>query len=243
MEWKEALGSLIGSPESETLEYKAVLPPARTLGRLICAFANRRGGTILLGVSEAPGGININGLSPDFRATSVTHKAIDLLQPKPEVQFDYISHSGKRLFAIQVKASEDLVSLDGKVYTRVGNTVLSDTPDRQIFKPDTLPAITGLADSLESYSRSRTGAKAKFLEHYESILKIVAELEGKLYPIAGSEPTGQKEGKVLMRVLFSSCADNFETYLSELLYEIYLAKPETLKSKQKRYLLSQNFDT
>jgi hypothetical protein len=33
-----------------------------------------------------------------------------------------------------------------------------------------------------------------------------------------------------MRILFSSCADNFETYLADLLYEIYLAKPESLKS-------------
>ena len=33
-----------------------------------------------------------------------------------------------------------------------------------------------------------------------------------------------------MRVLFSSCADTFETYMSDLLYEIYLAQPSTLKS-------------
>jgi hypothetical protein len=35
---------------------------------------------------------------------------------------------------------------------------------------------------------------------------------------------------MLMRILFSSCADNFEIFMSDLLYEIYLAKPETLKS-------------
>jgi hypothetical protein len=35
---------------------------------------------------------------------------------------------------------------------------------------------------------------------------------------------------MLMRILFSSCADTFETFMSDLLYEIYLAKPETLKS-------------
>jgi hypothetical protein len=33
-----------------------------------------------------------------------------------------------------------------------------------------------------------------------------------------------------MRILFSSCADNFEIFMSDLLFEIYLAKPETLKS-------------
>ncbi len=35
-----------------------------------------------------------------------------------------------------------------------------------------------------------------------------------------------------MRILFSSCTDNFETYMSDLLYEIYLAKPATLKSNE-----------
>lgn len=35
---------------------------------------------------------------------------------------------------------------------------------------------------------------------------------------------------MLLRILFSSCADTFETFMSDLLYEIYLAKPETLKS-------------
>jgi hypothetical protein len=36
----------------------------------------------------------------------------------------------------------------------------------------------------------------------------------------------------LSRILFSSFVDNFETYLSDLLYEIFLANPSTLKSSQ-----------
>lgn len=36
---------------------------------------------------------------------------------------------------------------------------------------------------------------------------------------------------ILIRI-FLSCADNFEIYLSDLLYEIYLANPSTLKSIQ-----------
>jgi hypothetical protein len=43
-------------------------------------------------------------------------------------------------------------------------------------------------------------------------------------------PTDNAEGKMLLRILFASCADTFETFMSALLYEIYLAKPETLKS-------------
>jgi predicted HTH transcriptional regulator len=42
----------IGQHESELLEYKAVLPPAATVAQLICAFANTKGGAIVLGVVD-----------------------------------------------------------------------------------------------------------------------------------------------------------------------------------------------
>lgn len=48
---KDTLDS-IGHPESELLEYKAVLPPAGTIAQLICAFANTKGGAIVLGVVD-----------------------------------------------------------------------------------------------------------------------------------------------------------------------------------------------
>jgi hypothetical protein len=41
-------------------------------------------------------------------------------------------------------------------------------------------------------------------------------------PKGSSVPTDNPEGKMLMRILFSSCADTFETFMSDLLYEIYL---------------------
>lgn len=53
-----------------------------------------------------------------------------------------------------------------------------------------------------------------------------------LYPETPIKFTEVKEGKVLGRILYSSVVDNFETYLSDILFEIYLAKPDTLKSEQ-----------
>jgi predicted HTH transcriptional regulator len=87
----------IGQPESEFLEYKAVLPPAATIAQLISAFANTKGGAIVLGVADQ-GKITINGLSDEFRAVPITRKAIDLLTPTPAVNYDYVDHGGKRLF-------------------------------------------------------------------------------------------------------------------------------------------------
>src|SRR5947209_3557973 len=110
----------IGQPESEMIEYKAVLPPAATIAQLICAFANTNGGGIVLGVVENGKEVLINGLSDDFRAVQITRKAIDLLSPPPAVSYDYIAHRGKRLFVIDVKKSTSEVSFGGKAYARVG---------------------------------------------------------------------------------------------------------------------------
>ena len=52
----------IGQPESERLEYKAVLPPAATVAQLIAAFANANGGAIVLALSTIGKDILINGL-------------------------------------------------------------------------------------------------------------------------------------------------------------------------------------
>jgi len=64
------------------------------------------------------------------------------------------------------------------------------------------------------------------------VFKIINDLPDILYPQASDLPTGIQEGKILSRILLSSCVDSFEGYLSDLLYEIYLANPYTLKSKQ-----------
>ena len=62
------------------------------------------------------------------------------------------------------------------------------------------------------------------------MLRILDDLRQLTYPQGPGVPTDSAEGKMLMRILFASCADTFETFMSDLLYQIYLAKPETLKS-------------
>ena len=218
----------IGQPESERLEYKAVLPPAATVAQLIGAFANAKGGAIVLGVFDNGKDILINGLSDEFRAVQITRKAIDLLSPQAAVTYDYVVHDGKRLFIIEVQKSAAAVSLGGKSYVRTGNrTVLTQAvPGKAIRNA----GIDRLSTIFKTSRTSCTAARAKLLDHYESVLLILDDLSKLVYPRGATVPTDNAEGKMLMRILFSSCADNFEIFMSDLLYEIYLAKPETLKS-------------
>lgn len=225
-------GKIIGNPESERLEYKAVLPPARSLAQLIAAFANSEGGLIVLGVNDASGEVKITGLSEDFHANGVTHKAIDLLIPKPEVRYEYITQEGKRLYVIQVEKSKSAIAVENKIYIRKGNQNILSNPKTKKVTTDQLPLIKKLTVDLNNFRTGSTGSKSKFIDHYIGVLNIIDDLSNLLYPNSDTIPTTNQEGKILMRILLSSCADNLEIYLSDLLYEIYLANPSTLKSSQ-----------
>lgn len=223
--------SVLLQPESETLEYKAVLPPSKSIAQIISSFANNKGGILILGVSEI-GGLKVSGLSEDFRATSITHKAIDLLSPKPIVDYGYVESNGKKLFAINVEKSGNVISVEGKIYKREGSNITLLNPIADVFQAGGYNRISDINTALDILKTNSTDSKIKLLEHYQSILKIVDNLKVLLYPINTNRPTSIKEGKILSRIVFSSIVDNFETYLSDILFEIYLAKPETLKSEQ-----------
>ena len=226
---KEA-AALLGQPAGERLEYKAVLPPARTVAQIICSFANSQGGFIVLGVAQVGGKLTINGLSEEFRATAITHKAVDSLSPRPQVDYQYVAHGEKRLYVIKVHKSDSPITLEGRVYVRAGaQSILRDEVVKDA-KPGGYPAIKALSSILKLHKQNSTAAKAKFIDHYQSILNLIDDLGIVLYPESAQKPTTNQEGKILMRILFSSCADTFETYMSDLLYEIYLANPATLKS-------------
>ena len=223
------IAQIIGQPEGLNLEYKAVLPPSKNIAQLMSSFANSEGGYIVLGVSDI---LEIVGLSEDFHANAITHKALDILVPQPRVYYQYITYSGKKLYVIKVEKSDTPVLLEGKIYQRVGNKSQVKNLLPIEFKNDGYARIQIINQVLDGYKASATNAKIRFVDHYQSILKLIDDLGSILYPVSTSTPTDNQEGKVLSRILFSSFADNFETYLSDLLYEIFLANPSTLKSNQ-----------
>lgn len=223
---------IITQSENDHVEYKAVLPPARTIALHISAFANSNGGYLILGIREDAAGIHVKGLSEDFRATAITQKAIELLSPIPNVSYDHVVIEEKRLFAIKVEPSFGIVLFEGKSYIRQHAHSIVQSPHARGIMPSEYERVQTLFDQFDNYKRHCTSAMTKFIEHYQGVLNIVNDLKKLLYPNSPATVTSNEEGRILMRILFSSCADNFETYLSDLLYEIYLANPATLKSGQ-----------
>lgn len=221
--------NIIGMPEGDNLEYKAVLPPSRNIAQILASFANANGGFLILGVSDD---LNVIGLSSDFHAGAITHKAIDMLSPSPQVKHQYVKYHDSSLYVIKVEKSNAPVLMEGKIFRRAGVYNKLENPVEIDFQAEGYSKIMDINTQLGSYKAQATGSKVKFIEHYQNILKIIDDLHGTLYPQDPEIATNIQEGKTMSRILFSSFSDNFETYLSDLLYEIYLAKPETLKSNQ-----------
>ncbi|RCR67015.1 AlbA family DNA-binding domain-containing protein [Larkinella punicea] len=233
MDITQEVSQIIEEREEQKIEYRAVLPPSRNLAQLISGFANTEGGYILLGIYQhSSGRIEVIGLSNDFHANSITHKALDLLTPQISILYQYVSLNDKKIYAIKVEKSETLISVEGKIYKRDGISNYIFNPSETTFNLNGYKRIKEINSRIEIQKLNATSSKIKLLEHYQSILKIIDDLKTILYPEDVTIPTTNIEGRILSKILYSSFVDNFETYLSDILYEIYLANPLTLKSKE-----------
>lgn len=173
---------IIGSPKSSTLEYKAVLPSSKTIAQIISSFANTEGGHIVLGVSDS---LEINGLSEDFHADSITKKAIDLLIPTPIIVCQYISFKGKRLYVIGVEKSSTPIRLDENIYIRVGTKTIPSNP----IENKELPIVVILTAIKEEYAAVRA--------HLDSI--SVLKKDSVLYEEGIFKFNGNEVAKVIIK--------------------------------------------
>jgi hypothetical protein len=221
-----------GAEENERIEFKAVLPPSRKLAQLISSFANSDGGLIVLGVQETPEGLVPNGLSKDFHVSTIIYKALDYLSHRPQVDYEYVKYAGKTLYAISIEKSDQQIQFENKVYVRKLDQIVTLNQEKESYKANGYSRIKEINKLLEEERKSVTQAKENVTEHYLSVLKLLDDLGNLIYPENPKEPSTKPEGLVLSRIIFSSVVDNFETYLSDLLYEIYLAVPMSLKSKE-----------
>lgn len=216
-----------GSP---LLDLRPILLPSRQLAQIVAGFANSGGGFILFGAKVKTKGYEITGLTSDFNVSAITNKALDLLSPRPQINYGFYNLNGQQIFIIEVSPSSVPVLLEGKKYIRAAGKTID--ADEQLFTFNTGGEIKfrEINNRLSGYRLTMTYAKSRVITHYQGALKIMDNLAMLLYPNGLTLPTNSYEGKILTRILFSSVVDNFEIYLSDLLYEIWLANPNTLKS-------------
>ena len=158
------LNNIVGQPEGETIEYNTVLPPSRVIGQIISSFANTSGGYLILGVSDSHNKVTVKGLSEDFQAISITKKAIELLTPIPNVEFQYFMHNKVKLFGIKVEKSSEIVSLEQKIYKRSGASNVLENRTEIKFNKNTYVKITLINKVLSDFSLSSTQSKHKLID-------------------------------------------------------------------------------
>lgn len=218
----DKIKSIIGNPESNNLEYKSVLPDSHTLAKYICAFSNTEGGVILIGFKEAVDGkIHTVGISKDFNASQILYKAIEVLNPKPIVDSGYIKVNDKEIFAIDVSVSQKEVFYGQLKYYRNQDKIMSSEEKTK----ETVNLNTSLDKTYKqmlSYAKITTVSLKEFFNSIKNYIYLLNDAE---------KFTEQRT--IIEKLVFSATADNFEKYLSDLLYEIYLAQPSTLKNDAK----------
>ena len=94
--------------------------------RAICAMANSRGGTVIIGVADNG---EIKGVNIKTRQLEkITQKIVNKLGLHPQIKVN--EKNGKQVLVINVQKSNVPISFNGRYYERVGNTTREMGPDR-----------------------------------------------------------------------------------------------------------------
>ena len=120
----EEFEQLVGQRESETLEFKQEMPSSSDLARLITAFYNTRGDTIVLGVEDGTRRL-VGVANPDAVETGVVNIIRDRCSLDVMPSIEVISYQGLEFVVVtcpQGARKPYLVSGETRPYVRVGSS-------------------------------------------------------------------------------------------------------------------------
>jgi len=110
--------------ETQDIEYKESFGEGALC--TLCAFANTKGGTLYIGVSDEG---KVKGINLDNEILkNISDKIVSSLGIHPEIEIE--KREGKEILKISVKPSAVPISFNGKYYERVGNTTREMNPER-----------------------------------------------------------------------------------------------------------------
>jgi len=119
----DELLNLISQPESEILEYKAIIPESIIMARLIAGFANTKGGNIVIGVREEKDGNRIIGVDVE-RVERILHNVHQKITPSIEYKTDVVTVEEKSVVVVTVpKGKTSPYLVDNQAFLRKGETL------------------------------------------------------------------------------------------------------------------------
>lgn len=165
------LRALVGHGEGSTLEFKVEVPDPRTLARLIAAFANASGGTILIGVDDSG---RIVGADLQRLAAAVA-AALERLRPEPQVSAEETRLDGAVIGVISVRSSANPVLADGSALTRLGPMTRAMTPEQLRGRFETSMSASKLPDLLTAIAE-----QTETIERLRADIQVAGSLRSKL---------------------------------------------------------------
>ncbi len=139
---------ILSRREGPDLEFKERPPVPELMAKILSAFSNSDGGTVLLGVGEHGAVIGVRNLDDAMNKIS---RALDLIKPRPEVESSVEMVDGKAVVILDVKKSEKGPhAVRNMLFQRVGDAVV---PIVQIRFTGKLPkSLTPLRRSIQGLS-------------------------------------------------------------------------------------------
>lgn len=129
---ESSLETLIAVGEKINYDFKEELPDNKKISQEICAFANMRGGILILGVTDSGEVIGINNNELDEIQQRIVNVIRDACNPSPEIEFFIFNHNlmNKSIMVVEIKGMEIKPCMtQEKIYIRVGTSVRVAKPD------------------------------------------------------------------------------------------------------------------
>ena len=115
----EFVRKLLRRKEGERIEFKQRVPPRGELGKVLCSFANGKGGTVVIGVDD--GGRVVGVADAGSVAEALSRDAATILSPATPVSVNVIEVKATKILLVDIPEGADKPYTFGRqVYVRHG---------------------------------------------------------------------------------------------------------------------------
>lgn len=177
--------NLAQTGEGTYLEFKRTIPSAEKIAREIAAFANTRGGTLLVGVDDDKSLIGVEGYQEE--EFLLIRAANDLCQPKVPISIEIVHFGERDLLVIKVPEAEAKPIF---VKSKKGSTVYVRESDRNKVASKELVEVLKNKHSNEGVTFEYGPNEQKLFRYLNEYGEITVEKFSHITDVNGQKASG-----------------------------------------------------